>query len=191
MGRMADPPCFGAFIREDFGETLGLMVDLRPAVGGEGKLADLIGTALGLELFFSLADAGQFRSGIDHVGDQVVIDLASLAMDLLDTRHRFIFSLVREHRPGGHVADHPDPGGFGAVLFVGEHAALVSAQADVLQSEALGIRTTTDSDQHVIGFKQLGRTASGRLDAELHAVGGRGGAGDLRTQLERDALFAQ
>ncbi|MNS24025.1 hypothetical protein D3C72_558570 [compost metagenome] len=77
------------------------------------------------------------------------------------------------------------------MLFVGEHAAFVGAQADVLQTEALGVRATTDGHQHVIGFQQLGSAASGRLDAELHTVGGSGGAGDFRTQLERDALFAQ
>ncbi|MNE39447.1 hypothetical protein D3C80_1334030 [compost metagenome] len=84
------------------------MVDLRPAVGGEGKLADLVGTSFGLELLFGLADTGQFRTGVDHPGDEVVVDLMGLAGDPLDAGHRFVFGLVREHRAGGDVTDNPD-----------------------------------------------------------------------------------
>ena len=179
-----------AFIGEDFGKTLGLMVDLRPAVGGEREFTDLVGATLSLELLFSLADAGQFRLGVDDVGYQVVIDFACLAVDLLDAGHRFILSLVREHRPGRHVANHPDASRFGAMLFIGEHAALVGAQADVFQAQALGVRTSTNRHQYVIRFEQFRRAARRRLNAELHAVLRSRRAGDFRTQLEGDALFA-
>ncbi|MNN11351.1 hypothetical protein D3C81_1243060 [compost metagenome] len=167
------------------------MVDLRPAVGGEGKLANLVGATFRLELLFGLADAGQFGFGVDHVGNQVVVDLASLADDLLDAGHGFVFSLVREHRPGRHVANHPHARRLGAVALVGEHAAFVRGEADVFQAKALCIRTATDGHQHVICLQQLGSTASSGLDAELDTGGGCLGAGHFRTQLEFDALLAQ
>ncbi|MNK95770.1 hypothetical protein D3C87_1160240 [compost metagenome] len=161
----------GTFIGQDFGEALGLVIDLRPAVGGEGKLADLVGTAFGFQLLFGFANAGQFRPGVDHVGDQIVIDLPGLADDLLDTRHGFVFGLVCEHRPGCHVTDHPDAGGFGTMPLVGEHAALVRGETHVLQPQALCIRSASDGHQHIIGFEHFGSSTRGGFDAELHARG--------------------
>ena len=142
-----------AFVGEDFGKAFGFVIDLRPTVGGEREFADFVGTSFGLQLLFGLADAGQFRPGVDDVGNQVVIDLAGLADDLFDTGHRFVFSLVREHRPGRYVADYPDAIDFGAVLAVSEHAALVGAQADVLQAQAFGVWAPADRDQYVVGVQ--------------------------------------
>ncbi|MNK78658.1 hypothetical protein D3C87_982990 [compost metagenome] len=167
------------------------MVDLRPAVGGEGELADLIGAALGLQLLLGFADAGQFRFGVDHVGNQLVVDLAGLADDLLDAGHGFILGLVREHRPGRHVANYPDTGGFGAMPLVGEHAAFIRGEANVLQPQALCIRSASDGYQHIIGLQHFGGATCGGFDAELHAGSRGGGAGHFRTQLEADALLAQ
>ena len=166
-----------ALIGQHFGEAFGFVIDLRPAVGGEGEFADFECATFGLQLFFGLADAGQFGFGIDHVGDQVVIDLAGLANDLLDAGHGFVFGLVREHRAGGDITNHPDASGFGAVALVGEHAAFVRGEADVFQPQALCIRSASDGHQHVIGFNRLCGAACGGLDAELNAGGGRGGAG--------------
>ena len=77
------------------------------------------------------------------------------------------------------------------MLLVGEHAALVGAQPDVFQAQALGVWAAADGDQNVIGFQQFGAAARRRLDAELHAVCRSGGAGDFRTQFEGNALLAQ
>ncbi|MNG12867.1 hypothetical protein D3C84_965040 [compost metagenome] len=129
------------------------MVDLRPAVGGEGEFTDLVRAALSLELLFGLADAGQLRPGVNDVGDQVVIDLACLADDLLDTGHGFIFGLVREHRPRRDIADDPHACRFSAMTLVGEHAAFIRGEANVLQPQPLGVRPAPDGDQHVIGFE--------------------------------------
>ncbi|MNT28135.1 hypothetical protein D3C72_1637990 [compost metagenome] len=84
------------------------MVDLGPAVGGEGELADLVGTSFGLELLFSLAHSGHLRAGIDHARDEVVVDLVGLAGDAFYTGHCFVFGLVRQHRARSDVANHPD-----------------------------------------------------------------------------------
>ncbi|KIR13072.1 hypothetical protein PFLU4_58270 [Pseudomonas fluorescens] len=76
-------------------------------------------------------------------------------------------------------------------MLVGEHAALIRAQSDVLQPQSLRVRPTTDGDQHVIGVQGLCFAARRRFDLQLHAAGRGNGSGDLRTQLELDALFAQ
>ncbi|MCY1443479.1 hypothetical protein D9M71_598970 [compost metagenome] len=167
------------------------MVDLGPAVGGEGKLADLVGTSFGLELLFGLADAGQFRTGVDHPGDEVVVDLMGLAGDPLDAGHRFVFGLVREHRAGGDVTDNPDPWHRRAVVLIGEHAALVGFQADIFQAQALGIRTTADSDQHIVRLQAFTGTAGGRFQAQADTLRRGGGLSDLAAQLETDALLGQ
>ncbi|MNN55061.1 hypothetical protein D3C81_1699160 [compost metagenome] len=147
------------------------MVDLGAAVGGEGELADLVGAAFGFELFFGLADGGQFRAGIDDAGDKVVVDLMGLAGNALDARYRFILGLVREHRARGDVADYPDAGHRTAVVIVAQHAALVGRQAHAFQVQALGVRATTDGYQHVVGLQGLCVATGGRLQGQADAVG--------------------
>ncbi|MOA49966.1 hypothetical protein D3C78_1729210 [compost metagenome] len=55
-------------------------------------------------------------------------------------------------------------------MFVGEHAALVGLNADAFQVEALGVRTTTDSHQHVVSLQGFSGATCGRLQAQADAI---------------------
>ncbi|MNQ93076.1 hypothetical protein D3C85_1085230 [compost metagenome] len=180
-----------AFVRQDLHEAFGLVVDLGPAVGGEGELADPVGAALGLQLLLALAHGGDFRAGVDHVGDDVVIHLGGLAGNALDADDGLVLGLVRQHRAGGDVAYHPDPRRAALVAVVGEHAAWIGGQANGLQAQALGVGAATDGHQYVVGPEGFRQAAGGGFDGELHGVLIDLGAGDLGTQLEAHALLGQ
>ncbi|MNZ88446.1 hypothetical protein D3C78_1073390 [compost metagenome] len=76
-------------------------------------------------------------------------------------------------------------------MLIGEHAALVGFQANVFQAQTLGIRTTTDSDQHIVGLQAFTGTTCGRLQAQADTLRRGGGLSDLAAQLEADALLGQ
>src|SRR5690606_10332184 len=135
----------GIGVGEDLHETFGLVVDLRPAVGSEGKLAHLVGTSLCLQLLLALADTGHLWSRVDHTWNHSVVDLRLMPSDAFDTGHSLVFSLVGEHRTGGDVTNDPHTGYAALVFFVAQHAALVGAQPDVLQPQPVGIGTPADS----------------------------------------------
>ena len=93
-----------------------VLVDLGAAVGGEREFADLVGDAGGLQLLLGLADRGDLRAGVDHVRDDVVVHVAGLAGEDFGDRDALVLGLVRQHRPGDHVADGVDAGHIGGVM---------------------------------------------------------------------------
>src|SRR5262249_57358441 len=68
----------GFRVREDLHKSVGGQIDLGAAVGGEGKLADIVGDAGGLQFLFAFADRGNFRIGVDDVGNGVVVHVPRL-----------------------------------------------------------------------------------------------------------------
>ena len=52
----------GRGVGENLHEAVGLAHRARAAIGGEGEFADLVGDALGLQLFLGRADRGDFRA---------------------------------------------------------------------------------------------------------------------------------
>src|ERR1700679_3267852 len=84
----------------------------------ERESAHLVGPAAGLDLFLGLSDPGDFRGGIDHRGNDLVIHLAEEARDQIGHHHALFLALVREHGAAHHVADRPDIGHAGAAMFI-------------------------------------------------------------------------
>ena len=71
----------------------------------ERELAGLVFDAGLLQLLLGLADRGDFRAGVNDTGNDVVVHMARLAGNDLGHRDALVFSLVRQHRPGNHIAD--------------------------------------------------------------------------------------
>jgi hypothetical protein len=82
---------------------------LGATVGAERESADLVGDALGLQRLLGLADPGDFRAGVDHPRNGVVIQMTVLAGDDLGHHDAFLGTLVRQHRPAHHVANRVHP----------------------------------------------------------------------------------
>ena len=118
-------------------EAFGSLVDLGAGVGGEGKLADIVGDAGGFQFFLGFPDRGDFRIGVDHVGDGVVVHVPGLPDQDFGDRDAFVLGLVRQHRPGDDVADRPDAGDIGGIMLVHHDAAArVERNTKLLQDRA-------------------------------------------------------
>ena len=98
----------GRLVGEDFHETVGVQHGAGAAVRREREFPDLVVDAGLLQLFLGLADRGDFGAGVDDARDDVVVHMAGLAGDDLGHRDALVLGLVREHRPGDHVADRID-----------------------------------------------------------------------------------
>ena len=168
-------------------------IDLGAAIGGERKFADIVGDAGGFQLFLGFADGGDFRIGIDHVRNHVVVHMAGLAGEDFGDRDAFLLRLVRQHRPGDDVADGIDAGDIGAEMRIDDDAAaIVLLHAGGFEAEAFGVGHAPDRDQHDIGFERLRCAAArGRLDLYLERLAGGIDRGDFRRQLERQPLLLQ
>jgi hypothetical protein len=68
----------GLGIGQDLHEAIGGEIDLGAAIGAERKLADIVGDAGGFELFFGFSDGRDFRIGVDHIRDGIVVHMARL-----------------------------------------------------------------------------------------------------------------
>src|SRR3546814_5869159 len=104
---------------------------------GEREAAGLVRRAVFLELLLGSADPGDFRLGVDHVGDGVVVDVAGQAGDQLGPADAFLDALVRQHRAAHAVSDRTHAVDDGVAVFVDlAHAALVELHAGAIGQQA-------------------------------------------------------
>ncbi len=83
-------------------------------------------------------------------------------------RHAFVFSLVRQHRTGDHIADGPDARNIGRIVVINNDAsAFIQLDAELLETQPLGVRHSADRDQNDIGLDRFGRAALRRLYSDL------------------------
>ena len=182
----------GLGVGENFHETLGGLVHLGAPVRGHRKLADIVGDAGGFQFLFAFPDGRDFRIGVDHVRNGVVVHVAGLPDQDLGHRHPLVFRFMSQHRPGDNVADRPDAGDVCRVIMIcDDAAALVELDAKLLEAEPVGVRHAADSDQHHIGLDGFRRAAFGRLDSRLQFRARCIDRRDLGRQLERYALLLE
>src|SRR6185295_1511621 len=121
---------------------------------GKGKLPDFVSDAGSLQLLLGLANACDFRCGIDDGGNGVVVDMSGAAGDALGTSHRFVFSLVREHGTFAAIADRPDARDVGGEMCVGHDAAMpIERNTDLVQSQTVDVGAPPDGYEHDIGLE--------------------------------------
>src|SRR5262249_57232020 len=68
----------GFGVRQDFHEALGGQIDPGARIGGERKSSDIVRNARRFELLLGSAAGGDFRVGVNDIGDDVVIHVAGL-----------------------------------------------------------------------------------------------------------------
>ena len=182
----------GLGVGQDFHKAVRGHDGLGAGIGGEGKLADLVGDAGSLELFFVFADGGDFRESVNHRRDGVVIDVSGLAGDQLGTGHGFIFGLVRQHRAFAAIADGINARHIGAVMIVRDDAAaLVEGNPNRVQPQAGGVGDAADGDQHDVALDDALVAARGWFDRHGQAGFLFLDAGDLGAELESEALLGE
>ncbi len=134
--------------------------DFARAFAVNGKLADLVGDARGLQLLFGFPDRRDFGIGVDHRRDGIVIHVARAPGDELGAGDRFVLGLVRQHRAFAHVADRPDARNVGLEMRIRDDAAaLVALNADLIETKPVRVRPPADGDEDRVGFDRLARAA--------------------------------
>ena len=105
----------------------------------------------------ALSDAGDLGVGVDDAWDGIVVHVAVLPRNVLNSSDALLLGLVREHGPIDDVTDSVHIGLCGAEVAVNLNAAgAVTLDAKCLQTQAIRVRAATSGHQHLL-------TASDRL----------------------------
>src|SRR6266852_4627150 len=89
-----------ACVGNDLDQAIELVEATRPAVGGEGKLANAIFLPELFDLFFGQSYRGHLRPGVNHPGDRVVIDVSFLSRQTLGEGDALLLGLMGQHGTG-------------------------------------------------------------------------------------------
>src|SRR5690606_3946540 len=175
--------------RENLHPARGFTQRPRAAVGDEVEAPHVVLDARGLQLLLGLADAGDLRVGVHDAGDGVVVDVAHAGRDALDAGDALFLGLVGQHRAGDHVADgvHARHGRLVVPVHL-DLPALVGFQADVLETQAVGVGPAPGGYQHAVAldvFEALG------VHGNSPALPGAAGAGDLGAEVKGKALLLE
>ena len=175
---------------EDFNEAVSGLVDLGAAVGSEGELAAPVSNAIGLQLFFCFANTRDFRRGVNHVGNDIVIHVPSLTAKNFSERDAFVLGFVSKHWTGDDVADGENTGDVGLVAAVDDDALFcIERDSGFRQAKAVRKGRTADGDENDVGGNTLNRPTSRRFNGGNNALAISLDAGNLARKTEDNALF--
>src|SRR5262245_25366359 len=182
----------GFSISKDFDKPLGCQIHFCAAVRGEGKLADIVGDARGLQLFLGFPDRGDFGIRVDDVWYGIVIDVARLPDQNFRNRYTLVFRLVSQHWTRDHIADSPDARNVGRIVVINDHTrAFVQLHAKFFETEALGVRHAANRDQNDISLDRFSSAALRRFHDCLEPFSGRIDRSDFGGQFECHALLLE
>lgn len=132
----------GLLVRKHLHESFGFVVGLGTGVGHHWEDALLVLYLLFLEFFLGLADAGYLGVRVNNARDSVVVDVASLASDVLHGRNALFLRFVSEHGSTNHIADRINVGNVCLEVVVHFHDASVrDTHTDLLESESFSVRS--------------------------------------------------
>src|SRR6185503_886659 len=157
--------------RNQFDEAGGRFHGPGTAAGSEWELADLVGTAAGLHLLFCQAHPGDFRVGVDHGRNGVVVHVAVFAGNQVADHHALVLGLVRQHESAHAVTHRPDV--FGRRLAVVVHldeTLLVDLHAGSVAEQVAGERPAAHADDELVDVEDVRARGIGVI--HLDAAGG-------------------
>ncbi|KAF1856457.1 hypothetical protein Lal_00048580, partial [Lupinus albus] len=180
----------GLGIGDDLDQAGGVVGSHGATAGREGEGADVDFDAFGLQGLLGLADPGDFRMGVDHRRDQVVVHLGFVAGDALGDHDALFRSLVGQHRATHHVANGEDAGNGGLAVVVDvDVAALVKGHAAVGSQQVGGDRTTTNGNDQLVEHLLLLAFGVGEADGDLLLL--HFGTGDTGAQADLQSLLGE
>lgn len=87
--------------------------------------------------------------GVHDGRDASVVDMAVALGDVLNDGNTLLLSLVGQHGSKCNITNAADVGDLGSVFRVDDDAtSLVQLEADVLEAQALGVRSSANGDQN-------------------------------------------
>src|SRR5438105_6218314 len=141
----------GFGVPQNFNETLDLAESSSASISAKGENALAIFNPKFSKLLFGFAYRRDFRLGINHTGNRVVVHMAIAGGQILDTSNPFLFCLVRQHRSGNHIANGVNAVGAGGKVFVdGDGPLLVQLNAHTFQADVASVRNSSDRNQHAV-----------------------------------------
>merc|ERR1719284_603881 len=122
-------------LTEDLDQPVCVVVALGSAVRGKGELANVVGDALGLQLFLVLAHPGHLRVSVDHTRNTVVVNVHWASDHSLTADDSLVLGLVCKHRSLDDVADGIDVGEDSLESGVNRHpASVVPLNANIFKT---------------------------------------------------------
>ena len=132
--------------------SLGILVGLGSRVGSEWVLSNLVLDTGLLEFLLVLTNPRDLWVGVNDRWNGVVVDVTMTVFDDLDSGDTLLLSLVGKHRSEGDISDRFDTLGGRVQLVVDDNSSsLVGLDTNVLKSETLSNRSSTDGHEHNIG----------------------------------------
>lgn len=127
-------------------KSLSIVIGPRSAIGHEGETSFLELDSFCLQLFLGLAYIGNFGVGVNDTRNSIVVDMATLAEDVLNSRNSLFFGLVSEHLASGCVADAVDVGGFSlpCVRVDLDLTEFICLEASFFKLKATGVSVSSD-----------------------------------------------
>merc|ERR1719180_637530 len=175
---------------KDLDQTISVIVALGSAVGGKGELSNVVGNSVGLQLLLVLANPGHLGVGVDHAWHAVVVDVNRTSDHSLAADNGLVFGLVRKHGALDDVADGINVGVDCLEAGVNGHPApVIPLNTNILQSQVVCVRTTSNTDQQNIGVHLFSFSILDTFDGLLDLASLLPCSHPLRVQLELDPLL--
>ena len=150
-------------VGENFYKPIRLVIGARAAIGRERELTSFIRDARFFKLLLGLAHAGNFRSRVDHAGDDIIINVPRLARNKLSHGNAFVFGFMREHRSVRTVAHRPYARDIRFIVIGFDKAAGVGLHPRRIKAKVFCERTAANTDQYDIRVQVFFFAASRRF----------------------------
>lgn len=99
-------------------------------------------------MFLSLPDPSDFRVGVNDSWDGAIVDMASLARNVLNASNTLFLSLMGQHGSLDDVSNGVDAWDVGLEVSIDfDSACLIQVDAEFLGSELLGEGSSSSGDQ--------------------------------------------
>ena len=129
----------GLFVGEDLHHPVLLTEALGASIGPEHEAAARKRDPSILELGLGAPDHRQLGLGVDHVGDDLVVDMPRQTRQVFGDGDALLLRLVREHRAAHQIADRENPLDVGSEVVIDrDPAGFVESDAHILETGAFG-----------------------------------------------------
>lgn len=144
----------GLLFRKELDEALAVKVRLCSRVGGKRELSDIVLNTRSFEVLLGLPHPGNLGVSVDNRRNAIVVDVTVSRFEIFDSGNTFLLSLVRKHGAEGDVTDTLDVLHGSVELVIDDDPTLVVfLNTNGFEVKTLRVRTTTDRNQHDVGFE--------------------------------------
>src|SRR5690554_1231435 len=177
-------------VSNDLNEACRVIGSHGTTAGSKREHPNVDRNAFCLELLLSLADAGNFRMGIDNTRNQVIVDLRLLSCNALGNHDAFFGCLMCQHRATHHITNGVDTRYAGGTLVIDiDKTAFVQIDAAISCQQVVGFGTTAYGNNQLVKSLLLLAVSVSKGNGDFLALDFT--AGQARTQADIQSLPGQ